>query len=425
MTEDVLSSHAIHRPRPATPPLFWSLAWRNLWRNRRRSQITIGGIAFAMVLLVFVPSMQYGMFGTMIENATRLLAGHVQVQKRGYLEDARMERTVTGFAALRERLAALPHVLAVGGRAYGFVLASANDRSVGAQVMGVMPDIETKVSSISEHIVAGRYIERGDEVVAGAHLVHNLSLELGDEVILLGTAVEGGVAALALHLVGVFDTGQPELDRTLLQIDLETFSEAFDLHDEAHAAVLRLDDFHRAETTANAVAAWLPADLDALSWNRLMPEVEDTIDIKHTTADFLFVVLLLLVVFSVVNTFVMTVYERTRELGMLLAIGMRRSKIVWMLHAEALLLALVGVAIGVVIGAVIVAALSRVGISLGNDMGEILQQYHMPDRLRPVFDPAAAVWASLAMMLATQVAAGVATSRVRRLTPVEALRNPE
>jgi ABC-type lipoprotein release transport system permease subunit len=191
-----------------------------------------------------------------------------------------------------------------------------------------------------------------------------------------------------------------------------------------HSIVLRLDDLNRSREVAATMERTLPEDLVALPWNDLMPELEQTISIKRLSADFLFALLLVLVVFSVVNTFMMLVYERTRELGMLLALGMRRPRIAAMLHAEALLLSLVAVAIGDVIAVAIVGALAHTGITLG-DLGATLRQYHMPDRLRPAFDPIAATIATIVMVAAVQGGAAVATFRIRRLSPVDALRRNE
>jgi putative ABC transport system permease protein len=420
----VIDTAAAGSARGGGRRLFWVLAWRNLWRNRRRSVLTIAGIAFAMILIVMIPSAQKGVYGAMIENATRQLSGHVQVQRRGYHDDARIESTVRGFAALRERLAKMPHVVAVGGRTEAFVLASAHDRSFGAAVMGVAPDTEPTLSNLSDYLVEGRYLASEREAIAGSLLVHNLGISLNDELVLLGNAAGGGVAPLVVRVVGILETGQTELDRTLVQIDLRAFEEAFALDDEVHTIVMRLDDLHRSRDVAAQIAATLPDDLVALPWNDLMPELEQTISIKRLSADFLFAVLLVLVVFSVVNTFMMLVYERTRELGMLLAVGMRRPRIAAMLHAEALLLALVGVAIGDALATSIVGWLAHVGITLG-DLGDMLRRYHMPDRLRPSFDPVAAVIASVVMILAVQIGAGVATLRIRRLSPVDALRRNE
>jgi ABC-type lipoprotein release transport system permease subunit len=290
--------------------------------------------------------------------------------------------------------------------------------------MGVAPDTEPTLSNLSDYLVEGRYLASEREAIAGSLLLHNLGISLNDELVLLGNAAGGGVAPLVVRVVGILETGQTELDRTLVQIDLRAFEEAFALDDEVHTIVMRLDDLHRSRDVAAQIAATLPDDLVALPWNDLMPELEQTISIKRLSADFLFAVLLVLVVFSVVNTFMMLVYERTRELGMLLAVGMRRPRIAAMLHAEALLLALVGVAIGDALATSIVGWLAHVGITLG-DLGDMLRRYHMPDRLRPSFDPVAAVIASVVMIVAVQIGAGVATLRIRRLSPVDALRRNE
>ena len=191
----------------------WAIAWRNLWRNQRRTWLTAGGIAFACLLLLFSRSMQLGSYRDQIDATTALLTGHVQVQHPKYLDDPKLEYLVPGAAALAERLLKLDGVAATTLRTSAFALLSVDERSFGAEVVGVRPEAELLVSTLPATIADGRYLEGGSEVVIGKLLATNLGALLGDELVLLGTGPEGGVAALALTIVGIFDTGHAALDR--------------------------------------------------------------------------------------------------------------------------------------------------------------------------------------------------------------------
>jgi len=406
------------------------IAWRNLWRNRRRTLLTAGGIAFAVALLAFAIAQQIGSYALMIDNATALLAGHLQVRHADYGDAPRIEDTLPDTARLRARIEALPGVQAAAERVQAFGLVSAGERSVAAQVLGVDPEREPLVSAIPGLVVAGRFLRAPAaggivEVFAGEALARNLGVGVGVEIVILGTAAEGGVAALATRLVGTFATGQGELDRGLLFAPLSAVRQAFALGTAAHAIVVRGRDVARTPELAGAVGALdLPGQPAVVPWPELMPELQQSIELDQVSARIFYALLALLVSFSVVNSFVMVVFERTREFGVLLAIGMRPWNIVGMLQIEALLLAALGALVGVAVAWPLVAWVAAVGLPLGDAAGELLRRFHMPDRLYTAVHPRAFLEPVLLMSVATTLAALLPALRVRRLLPVEALRAP-
>lgn len=397
--------------------LLSAIAWRNLWRNPRRTGLTSGGIGFAVLLMLFAQASQLGSFSIAIENATRLLTGHLQVQHPSYADDPSLRYTVTGASQLAHQIAADPAVLAVGQRAVAFALASVDERSSGAEIMGVEPAAEAVLSTLPASVVEGRYLEAPDEAVIGAGLARNLGAGLADTLIILGSTRDGGVAAMTATVVGIFATGIVDVDRTIVQVPLAAFQTAFELDDEAHMLVVRLDDIDDAAALA-AVGdprwAWLP-------WQRLLPEIEQTIDLKRASSGIFFALLALLVTFSAFNAFAMTVYERRREFGMLLAIGMRPVGILGMLEVEALWLTSLGVATGVAIGTTLVLVLGVVGIPLG-EAGAMLQRFHMPDRMYPALSARILLTGPIIMFAVIPLAALLPALRILRLRPVLALR---
>ncbi|HTO57241.1 MAG TPA: FtsX-like permease family protein, partial [Pseudomonadales bacterium] len=281
------------------------------------------------------------------------------------------------------------------------------------------------ISSLPDMVTEGRWLSEPTDAVLGSLMAHNLGAKVGDEVVVLGSGLDGGVAALSLKVAGIVETGTAELDRALIDVPLATFQDAFGLGDGAHLIVARVDDFTNADAVVpgieRAVAPIAP-DLAVLSWRKLLPELVQTVELKGVTSGVMFALIAFLVTFSVFNTFMMTVFERTREFGMLLAIGMRGGGIVGMLQIEAAWLALLGAGLGVVLATLLIGWLGRTGIPLGEVAGEMLRRYHMPDRVYPNIDAAALYGVLLLMLCATQLAALIPSLRVRALTPVAALR---
>jgi ABC-type lipoprotein release transport system permease subunit len=403
-----------------------SIAWRNLWRNRRRTWLTSGGIAFAVWLLVFALSMQDGSFEIMVDNGARLALGHVQIQHPRYQDDPRVEYTLTGTGDLVARAEAMDDVTIASERAYGFALVNHEERSFGAQIFGVDAEREAVWSSLPGMLTDGRYLLGSGEAFIGSVLARNLGVSVGDEIVLLGTGKDGGVAAAVADVVGTFTSGQAELDRAVLQISIDDFREAWGLgSDEAHAVVI----LAATVTDSVAVAARLTPGADenwrALDWRALMPEAVQTIDIKLIGTLLFFGLIAIVVTFSIVNTFMMTVFERTPEFGMLMAIGMKPGRIMAQLSLEALFMAVLGVTIGLGLALALLIPLASIGMPLPESATEILNQYNMPDRMYPRFSVLAAVASAVIMVLGTQLAAFVPALRIRRMRPVEALRRTE
>jgi ABC-type lipoprotein release transport system permease subunit len=260
-------------------------------------------------------------------------------------------------------------------------------------------------------------------VVLGATLARNLGAAVGDEVVVLGSGREGGVAAMVLKVVGLLETGMADLDRVLMLAPIEPVREAFGLGDEVHSLVIRTEDVSRAPSLVRALSASLPDTLEVRNWDRVLPELKQGIEVDRIGGRIMYGIIMALVVFSVVNSFIMTVFERTREFGMLLAIGMRPMRIILMLQWEALFVCLIGIAIGLALAVGLTLWLMDVGIYLGEAMQDYARQFYMPDRMYPALSPGVLAVSPAVMLIGTQLAALLPALRIRSLKPVEALRS--
>ena len=235
---------------------------------------------------------------------------------------------------------------------------------------------------------------------------------------------------MALSIGGILETGQSELDRSLLFAPLEGVQEAFDLDDEVHNFVLVLEDYAQGAVLAQSVGELLQQDQSYRTWQQLLPEVEQGIELDRVSAQIFYYILLILVSFAVLNTFVMVIFERTREFGMLMALGLRPWQIIGQVQIEAFFLGLSGALIGLVLSAALVAYLSEVGIPLsayGEGEAAAKQAFAKLQagsitHMYPAFSVASMATAPLVLMVGTQLSALFCMLRVRRLNPVTALR---
>lgn len=400
------------------------LAWRNLWRHRRRTWLTAGAIAFSAMLLVFMITIQLGAYDMIISNTLRVYTGQMQVQREGYLDKPQMRATVPAAGTLAAALRADSGLAAIAVRAQGFALASSGTRSYGVPVVGADPQYEPRVSTIPGLVKHGRYLATADaqEVVLGAALARNLRIRVGDELTLLGAGRDGSVAASVLPVVGIFESGTPELDRRLVQMPLATFQQVFSMGTDAHAIVISGAPAQELASLQARIAARLPKDqgLVLLDWERLLPGVKQLIQADTVQNWFTYVILIVVVTFSILNTFLMAVLERTREFGVMLALGATPLRIGLLVMLESMLLTLLGLGIGVLLGGGIAIYFYYTGFTFPG-MAEIYAQFGLPGVITPKLSLAAFTLGPAVIFGFTLAAALYPALRIRRLHIVEAM----
>ena len=404
-----------------------ALAWRNLWRNKTRTLLPACGIAFAVFLVTFSMALQGGSSADMIKAATRFYTGHAQITQRDFVSDSKLEQTIPNAAALGDQLqSSLPLVALPRVQAFGIV--SKDERSIGGMLMGIDFAAEAAQLDLFDNISAGAVPTQPDQALVGAAMARNLGAELGDDIVILGSGKQGGVAAMALTVGGILSTGQAELDRSLLFAPLAGVQEAFGLEDEVHNIVLVLEDYAQGAALAQPIGELLQADQSYRTWQQLLPEVEQGIELDRISGQLFFFILLILVSFAVLNTFVMVIFERTREFGMLMALGLRPWQIIGQVQIEAFFLGILGVVLGSVLSAALVGYLSQVGIPLDAIGGEAakqslaMMQAGSMNYMYPAFSLASITTAPAVLIVGTQLSALFCMKRVRQMNPVTAQR---
>lgn len=399
-----------------------SVAWRNMWRNKRRTWLMAGAIGFSIWLLTFGSAANYGTFNAMIRSATDLLLGHVQIQHEAFIESEQFRHRVQDATGVLRRIERLEGVQAATARAQVGALISVGESSLAGLVMGVDPKRERLLSTLPGRIVAGRYLEANDEAIVGSGVARRLGLEIGDEVVLLGTGAQGGVAAFVQRLVGIVETRISELDRSLVQVPLASLQSAFELGDEAHAIIVATDDVQNADILAAILGEQVSSPLIARSWNQVDPQIQQMLDLKIAGLGMFFGLCVLMVSFSVLNSVLMSVFERTRELGVMTALGIRKSVLSLMLQLEGLMCSLLGCVVAAAALGVVFLIIGEQGIPLPEEVGTMFQEVGVGARLLIEFDLRTFLLGAGVMLLATQTAATIASIRLRGFSPVAALR---
>ncbi len=401
------------------------LAWRNIWRNPRRSILTMLAIIFATTLLVFMLSFQFGAYDDMIDSSVRLNTGHLQVQQSGYQDRPAVRKAVEDPEAIKTRLIAIDGVEAVTFHSESFVLLNAEKRSKGLMVTGVLAEDEMRLSSLPDQLIRGSYLAESDSGVGviGALAASHLKLDVGDECVFLGQGRDGSVAAAALQIKGIFRTGIEQYDRAAMQIPLADFDTIFSMAGSVHRIMITADQLSEVPRIAK-LARGLPETqgLDVLTWEELNPGLKQSIELDLISGIVMYVILVVVVAFSILNTFFMAIFERKKEFGVLMSIGMKPGRLVRLMLLESMSMTLAGLIIGVALGIGCTMLGSVYGISIG-DADEFMAQYGIPERLYPTLSWASVLIGPVLIWVVTFFTALIPVIRIPRLHPVEAMRS--
>lgn len=399
------------------------MAWRNLWRQPRRTVLSSLTIAFTSAFLIFMPSMQNGSYDAMIENTLRLYDGYAEIQRPGYHDDPEIRTSITDSQAVVTELEALPGLQAVTTRAISYALLASEQRSFGAQIVGVEPASEPAVSTVASNIHEGRFLqgEASAEVVLGETLARNLRLSVGDRVTLLGMGRDGSLAADSLTVVGVFATGINAMDRLVAEIPLGRFQETFSMPDQVHTIVLSGASLPRFQPSLPAIRAIAEKhQLTMQDWKQLKPGLWQGILLDISTASLIYVAMIIVVTFSLLNSLLMSVLERTREFGMLIALGMRPGAIGRMVWLETVMLLLLGLSVGIALGYGLSQYYAEVGIYFGESQ-ELFSQFGLPGAMYPKVNAFTLLAGPGAIAVCVILAGAYPILRIRRLEPVAAM----
>lgn len=370
-------------------------------------------------------SLQYGMYGMMIDNALQIFTGDMQVQATDYKDDQKMRQIVPNIVPLANTIRDELDSETVAARGWAFALASSEERSFGIGIYGVEPHHEALVSNIPGLVAEGRFLKENDaaEIVIGATLARNLHVDIGDELTLLGSGVDGSFAAAVVDIVGIFESGVIDIDRNIAEIPLGLFQETFFMQGAGHQIAIVGDGLDQVPMLQARVNGLLPKDGDLVvrDWDELQPGLKQAIQADMGSSFFMYFVLLILVSFSVLNTQLMSVLERTREFGIVMALGLRPGRLGRLVLLETAMMGLMGTVIGVILGGLVTSWFSGSGIAFPG-MDEMAARFNLPSRMYPEVNLFTLFIGPGVVFVFTLFAAIYPAVRLRWQNPVDAMR---
>ncbi|MFQ5435477.1 MAG: ABC transporter permease [Anaerolineae bacterium] len=402
---------------------FWAIAYRDLIRNRRRSILTLLAVALGMMVLILMSGFIAGAFSGGLRQNIRLNTGHLQLRAESYeVEKLSLlsrdlvqapEAIVAQAETLSEVQSAAP-VLWTSG------ILSTIRESTGLKVTGLDPT-DAFHAPVRDGMVAGRYLTpdgRG-ELLLGKRVADDMNIAVGQRVSLTAGHADGQPEEAVFTVVGLFNTGIPAYDQNTLIIPLAQAQALTGVGDRASSIIVMLNDREDADSVAAALSQ--TPGIKILTWQDLNSILLETLKTAGAFYYVIYFIVILVVAVLIANTLLMSVFERTREMGILAALGMKGRQVMQMFLVEATILALAGIAAGLVFGFAVVAYWARVGLSFSEDAMASIQGMAWGSRFYPEFAPGQAVILSLFMFVVVTLVSLYPAWYAARLDPVKAL----
>lgn len=404
------------------------IAWRNLWRNRRRTVITLTGIAFGGMLAVIFTGMGDSTYSKMIDLAARLGGGHVTLQHPQMLDAPSLSKSVTGVKKLQQIALQDPDALRTVARISGQVMLSTATRSYGAGFLAIDPEAESSQTlSLLDAVVEGRLFAsaRDPGIVLGEQLAENLKVTLGKRVVYTLTDKSGEMVTGLGRVSGIIRTGAPSVDAGLCLLPIDTMRQALGYApDEATQVAVFLGDQRASARAAARLRERMGGGVAVLAWFEAQPELAGFISMKISGTRFFEIIILLLAAAGIFNTMFVSVLERTRELGILSAIGFSPALLFGLIMCESAWLALLGIVASALLTSVPYYLLATHGLDLSSLLAGQTSEVAgvaLDPVLRVGIYPESAALIAAAVVLATLLSGLYPAWRAGRVAPVEVI----
>ncbi|MBL6963153.1 MAG: ABC transporter permease [Bacteroidetes bacterium] len=329
---------------------YMKLAWRNLWRNKRRTIITVSSIFIAVLLSALMKSMQEGSYDGMVDMAVKFYSGAIQVHKDGYWENQRLNNSLRINDSLIDALESSDHINFYTPRIESFSLASSENLTKGVMVLGIDPERENQVTKVKSKLVEGVYLDQNDEgVLLSAGLAKYLKLNLNDTLVMLGQGYHGVSAAGKFPIRGIIKHPNPEFNKMLVFMSIGQCQMFYSAEGLLTSFVIMVDDYAKIPKIQHSLIKSINTnEYEVMNWEEMQPVLVQQIESDRQTAVIFKGILYLVIAFGILGTIMMMMSERKREFGVVIAVGMQKFKLKTVVFLETILIGFVGTIVGVI-----------------------------------------------------------------------------
>ena len=399
------------------------LAWRNIWRNKLRSLVVVISIGLGIWALLFLLSFNQGMIQNYIEDGINTQTSHLQVHNPKFIADKELKYFIENPENVSNALASDPAIDKFSSRILSTGMVASSKNGLGVNIMGIDVEAEKKISNLSERLIDGSYLPEGKKnaILIGAKTAEKLGVKIKSKVVLTFQDVNQEITSAAFRVFGIYETNNAKFDETNVFVRKKDLARLTNLPESTvHEFAVLVNDLSIIEETTQALQEKFPAQL-VESYTTLSPDLALFESQSKLSLIIMTTIFMLALIFGIINTMLMAVLERMKELGMLMAIGMNKTKVFFMIVLETIMLAMIGGPIGMILAWLTIVMVGDKGFDL-SAWGDGMKEFGIATIIYPTLSFSSYLVVGFAIMLTAVIASIYPARKAVKLKPVQALR---
>ena len=401
------------------------IAWRNIWRNKRRTLITVASIMFALFFAIIMRGFQKGSYAKMKENAVESYSGYLQIQNKEYWDDKTINNTMTFSDEMALELAKDERVKVIIPRLESFSLASSGESTKGVVVMGIDPDKEDKMTQVKSYLQSGTFIEQGDKsIMLSEGLSKFLKIGVNDTLVLFSSGYHGATAAGLYPVKGILKLPTPEMNRSTVYLPLLEAQNLFSAYDRYTSLVFDLYDMNEVKAVEEEVRVKIDSQqYTVMGWEAMNKELLQIIETDNAGGVIMIAILYMVIAFGIFGTVLMMTNERIREFSVMVSVGMQKRKLAFVVIVELFFLTALAVAAGSIISLPVMYYFFYNPIEFSGDAVEVMQDFNFEPVMPMSMEWSIFVFQGIAISILSLIAMSYPTIKILKLDVVKGLRS--
>lgn len=403
---------------------YFSLAWRNLWRNKKRTIIAASSVFFAVLLALVMRSMQRGSYDLMIDSSVRISTGYVQVHAKGYWDKRSLDKSMILDKTIASKINKIHGVTFVIPRFETFTLVSHGNATKVSPITGIVPQKEKTILKLQDKLIAGKFLTDSSKgVLIGQGLSELLKAGIGDSIVLYGQGYHGITAAAQIPVQGIIKLPIPDMNNTMIYCSLTYAQWLYSAPDRVTSLSVMIDKPNQLDDIKSEVAKFYDDNYEVMTWKEMTPELVQSIEVDSASGIIMLGILYIVIGFGIFGTIMMMTAERTKEFGILIAVGMKKTKLIMVTTLETIFISLIGVFAGIVVSYPLLLYMYFHPIKLTGKLAEAMLAFGIEPIMPFSIAPGIFIAQFWTVLLIAFLSAWYPFRYVQKLKAVEAIRN--
>jgi ABC-type lipoprotein release transport system permease subunit len=402
---------------------YFHLAWRNLWRNKRRTLIASASVFFAVFFALAMRSMQEGSYDYMVDASVSMYTGYIQVHAKEYWDKRSIDKSMELSTTKIEQIDSIKHITLITPRLESFSLISYGNATKVASVVGIDPEKENLMTDLKSKLISGKYLtENSKGVMIAEGLAKLLKVEIGDSIVIYGQGYHGVTAAAQVQVDGIVKFTLPALNKSMVYLSLGYSQWLYAAPNRITSLSLMIDEAGELNEVHSEVNNLFDEKYEVMTWPELMPELVQSIEVDNAGGIIMLGILYVIIGFGIFGTVMMMTAERTKEFGILISVGMKRWRLSFVSFLESLFLSFIGVLAGIIASIPILYYLNQNPIPLTGETAELMLKFGLDPILPFRFAANIFIDQFLTVIVIAMISALYPLSYIRKLDPVKAIK---